>query len=268
MERSARILFDEPGVEPRLPLSLQLVREAALRVEATAFRSPQQSRAKWRCVKNDCGADHLWFADDIFALSPQWTREFADAVEQRRRTIAVQHAIALRPDDSRHGRGARRSWLRRSLDGRRIRLAENSGRHGQGHARGADSRSARKSAPARHSRLLFPAVRISGRDMGRTSKTPSAWFARRSRTISAFRSPIRCPERASTRAWQTGSATKPTGAIVTTLAMMFHGSFRRSFIARSPTPCTRKFAERDPLWDRVLRARTSVLENGAGWTCC
>ena len=25
--------------------------------------------------------DHLWFADDIFALSQHWTREFADAVE-------------------------------------------------------------------------------------------------------------------------------------------------------------------------------------------
>jgi len=27
--------------------------------------------------------DHLWFADDIFALSPSWTYAFADAVEER-----------------------------------------------------------------------------------------------------------------------------------------------------------------------------------------
>jgi anaerobic magnesium-protoporphyrin IX monomethyl ester cyclase len=26
--------------------------------------------------------DHIWFADDIFALSPRWTEEFAEAVEQ------------------------------------------------------------------------------------------------------------------------------------------------------------------------------------------
>ena len=27
--------------------------------------------------------DHLWFADDIFALSPSWTRRFAQEVEAR-----------------------------------------------------------------------------------------------------------------------------------------------------------------------------------------
>ena len=31
--------------------------------------------------------DHLWFADDIFALSAHWTREFADAVEAAGRAI-------------------------------------------------------------------------------------------------------------------------------------------------------------------------------------
>ncbi len=32
-------------------------------------------------LKRDLGAEHIWFADDIFALSRQWTLEFADAVE-------------------------------------------------------------------------------------------------------------------------------------------------------------------------------------------
>jgi radical SAM superfamily enzyme YgiQ (UPF0313 family) len=32
-------------------------------------------------LKNTVAPDHLWFADDIFALSGEWTREFAQAVE-------------------------------------------------------------------------------------------------------------------------------------------------------------------------------------------
>ena len=33
-------------------------------------------------VKTRYAPDHIWFADDIFALSAQWTKDFADAVEQ------------------------------------------------------------------------------------------------------------------------------------------------------------------------------------------
>lgn len=32
-------------------------------------------------LKTEFGADHIWFADDIFALSPSWTTAFAEAVE-------------------------------------------------------------------------------------------------------------------------------------------------------------------------------------------
>jgi radical SAM superfamily enzyme YgiQ (UPF0313 family) len=33
-------------------------------------------------LKTSFGPDRIWFADDIFALSPRWTSEFADAVEE------------------------------------------------------------------------------------------------------------------------------------------------------------------------------------------
>jgi radical SAM superfamily enzyme YgiQ (UPF0313 family) len=33
-------------------------------------------------LKKSFRPDRIWFADDIFALSPQWTRDFADAVEE------------------------------------------------------------------------------------------------------------------------------------------------------------------------------------------
>ena len=46
------------------------------------FRSPERVAREMLLLKRDFGAGHLWFADDIFALSPQWTRTFADAVER------------------------------------------------------------------------------------------------------------------------------------------------------------------------------------------
>ena len=47
-----------------------------------SFRSPKRLALEMARVKKELGAEHVWFADDIFALSPQWTRAFADAVEQ------------------------------------------------------------------------------------------------------------------------------------------------------------------------------------------
>jgi anaerobic magnesium-protoporphyrin IX monomethyl ester cyclase len=44
-------------------------------------RSAALVAAEMREIKTRFRPDHLWFADDIFALSEKWTREFADAVE-------------------------------------------------------------------------------------------------------------------------------------------------------------------------------------------
>ncbi|HLK65983.1 MAG TPA: radical SAM protein [Bryobacteraceae bacterium] len=44
-------------------------------------RSARLVAAEMREVKTRFAPDHLWFADDIFALSQQWTQEFAEAVE-------------------------------------------------------------------------------------------------------------------------------------------------------------------------------------------
>ncbi len=45
------------------------------------FRSPERVAREMLRLKCDFGAEHIWFADDIFALSPSWTRRFAEAVE-------------------------------------------------------------------------------------------------------------------------------------------------------------------------------------------
>jgi radical SAM superfamily enzyme YgiQ (UPF0313 family) len=46
------------------------------------YRSPGAVAEELRLLKSAYQPDHIWFADDIFALSGQWTREFADRVEE------------------------------------------------------------------------------------------------------------------------------------------------------------------------------------------
>jgi radical SAM superfamily enzyme YgiQ (UPF0313 family) len=45
------------------------------------FRSPLRVAEEMRFLKETLKPDHIWFADDIFALSVQWTMRFAEAVE-------------------------------------------------------------------------------------------------------------------------------------------------------------------------------------------
>ena len=44
-------------------------------------RSPRAVAEEMRHVRREYAPDHIWFADDIFALSARWTREFVNAVE-------------------------------------------------------------------------------------------------------------------------------------------------------------------------------------------
>ncbi len=44
--------------------------------------SAHKVAAEMALLKETYGADHIWFADDIFALSANWTREFANEVER------------------------------------------------------------------------------------------------------------------------------------------------------------------------------------------
>ena len=50
--------------------------------DAFAVRSPQNVAAEMHQLKHKFGAAHLWFADDIFGLRPQWVRDLAAEVER------------------------------------------------------------------------------------------------------------------------------------------------------------------------------------------
>lgn len=52
-------------------------------------------------LKKSYGIDHVWFADDIFALNSKWTQEFANAMERNGAVIAFKiqsRADLMRPD--------------------------------------------------------------------------------------------------------------------------------------------------------------------------
>jgi radical SAM superfamily enzyme YgiQ (UPF0313 family) len=45
-------------------------------------RSPQSVAEEVRILKRDFGAEHIWYADDIFALKPRWCVELAQEVKR------------------------------------------------------------------------------------------------------------------------------------------------------------------------------------------
>jgi radical SAM superfamily enzyme YgiQ (UPF0313 family) len=47
-----------------------------------SVRSPLSVAEEMRRLKHECGAEHLWFADDIFGLKPKWVCELASEVER------------------------------------------------------------------------------------------------------------------------------------------------------------------------------------------
>ena len=53
-------------------------------------RSAASVAEEMRELKDSYGAEHLWFADDIFSLKPSWAAELADEVEKRNATIAFK----------------------------------------------------------------------------------------------------------------------------------------------------------------------------------
>lgn len=50
-------------------------------------RSPESVAEEMKLLKEAFNPDHLWFADDIFALKPCWTGQFAQAVQRAQASI-------------------------------------------------------------------------------------------------------------------------------------------------------------------------------------
>ncbi len=64
--------------------------------DSFAMRSPHQVALEMRTVKYELGAEHLWFADDIFGLKQKWVQDFA--VEVERLDAAIPFKMQSRVD--------------------------------------------------------------------------------------------------------------------------------------------------------------------------
>lgn len=60
------------------------------------IRPAESVAIEMQILKHDYGVEHLWFADDIFALNRHWTQDFAAAVE--RRDASIPFKIQSRAD--------------------------------------------------------------------------------------------------------------------------------------------------------------------------
>jgi anaerobic magnesium-protoporphyrin IX monomethyl ester cyclase len=79
-------------------------------------RSPAAVAEEMRRLKVEVRPDHVWFADDIFGLTPEWIRAFADEVERRdaRIPFMIQSRVNLmRPGvvEALARAGAEEVWL-------------------------------------------------------------------------------------------------------------------------------------------------------------
>ena len=61
-----------------------------------AMHSPARVAADLAALKTRCAPDHVWFADDIFGLRPEWVLSFAREVDAR--DARVPFTIQTRPD--------------------------------------------------------------------------------------------------------------------------------------------------------------------------
>jgi anaerobic magnesium-protoporphyrin IX monomethyl ester cyclase len=81
-----------------------------------AQRSPQKVAAELQCLRETIRPDHIWFADDIFGLTPWWIRQFAREVTARdvRTPFMMQSRVNLmKPEvvSALREAGAEEVWL-------------------------------------------------------------------------------------------------------------------------------------------------------------
>jgi anaerobic magnesium-protoporphyrin IX monomethyl ester cyclase len=125
-------------------------------------RSPQSVAGEMLYLKNTFRPNRIWFADDIFALSPRWTFEFADVVER----LGAQIPFKMQSRCDLMTRAAA-GGLFRSMDGSGVGFTAGPQCDGEGHPHRRYLRGPRKSPQKRDSRVLLSAVWISGRGLER-----------------------------------------------------------------------------------------------------
>ena len=130
------------------------------------YCSPHRVADEMRLLKTALKPDHLWFADDIFALSAQWTAEFADAVEKLQAQIPFKmqsrcDLMTRSTVDALNRAGCSEVWMGAESGSQKILDAMDKGIWIE------QIHQARENLRRHGIRSLFlPAVRLSGRDLG------------------------------------------------------------------------------------------------------
>ena len=152
--------------DARLPVSLQLVREAALR-NPLRPAEPGRRRRRARGPQESSPARPRLVRRRHLRPDPPLDRVVRGGGRRAGRPDPVHDAVARRSDDAVVRRRPRRRGGRGGLDGCRVGGAEDPGRHGEGDAGRAGA--ARHAAPpgARRRPLLVPPARLSRRNVGR-----------------------------------------------------------------------------------------------------
>ena len=137
------------------------------------LRQAREVAYEMRLLRDQCGAEHLWFADDIFALNRHWVQEFASAVEEF--DCAVPFKIQARADlltaetaRALKRAGCREVWMGVESGAQKVLDAMDKGLRVEEVVDRATAPEAR-----RHSGVLLPAVGVSRRGMGRNSEDDS-----------------------------------------------------------------------------------------------
>ena len=172
MDQRPRHIFVEYRHVARLPLRLQLVRQADVWA-ALHGPVPEDVALEMLRIKQEVAPDHLWFTDDILGLDVDWIDAFADEVERTSAAIpfTMQSRVNLMSDRSvrRIASGRRK----RGLAGDRIRVSAHPRRDGQGHHGRGGAVGNAAAQGARHQGLLVHPARLPVRDPGRTSSLPA-----------------------------------------------------------------------------------------------
>ena len=185
--------------------------------DSFALRSACSVAEEMRRLKYDFGAEHLWFADDIFGLRAKWVRELALEVEKLDAAVPfkMQSRVDLMTADT--VRALRRAgcaevWMGVESGSQKILDAMDKGTRVDQIAKARENLRRRA-----FGRAISCSLDTKARP-GRTFRRPRSWFETPGPTISEFRFPIPLPgtkffDASAEHNW----AKRPIGRIVKTL---------------------------------------------------
>ena len=223
--QQARPLLDQRRLQPRLPVSMQLVREAHLRqiafTSVRCKRSPRDSPAQDTSMASNISGSAMTSSRSTVTGSSASPMPYT-SLRIKPLPFKIQSRADLMSEttvDALQRAGCAEVWM-----GVESGSQKDPRRHDQRpHPR--HRHRTRAASRRRHPHLLLSPVRIPRRRLAEIAR-PSTSFARLARTTSASRSPTRCPVPSSTSASSSSSAPSATGATADDLCSIHTAAYQ------------------------------------------